>query len=499
MRWVRFSIAGLMGIVLVTAIGLAALRSSSETWTGVLLLATLGAFGIALVGAFCRSGSARGGWIGFAVFGWIYMSAAFWPDVRWPKLPTQSLLELLAQWIDGISGPFPALGGGGGVGGGMGGRGGGGGGSGGGGEWFIQIGHCLLALLAASLGALLGNRLFGAALDRSETITAGSETAAFADPRKWWIGPLVLAMSDLVLVAMIASAGAFLPPGVWAGSTFLLTWFLIGLVALGASIGRARGREAWLGATLFGAGFMVLAFGQFCPERWPGPPTVDLLNEIRPWLPAIANGRQADPENVTAANARIHETLKQRVPMHFLEETTLADVLKSVKKATTGADGTDIPIYVDPIGLVESDKTMTSTVKNLDLEGVPLRTSLRLCLAQLDLAYNVKDGLLLITSRDSEDIALLSAATDAFQVVGHCVLALIAAGLGGLVAPFVCSVARARRAFPQPTPSLKNAPAQPEPPAPACLPRALRASFPPADGKAPAADTSRARAGGCGS
>ena len=35
MRSVRFSIAGLMGVVLFTAIGLAALRSSSETWAGV--------------------------------------------------------------------------------------------------------------------------------------------------------------------------------------------------------------------------------------------------------------------------------------------------------------------------------------------------------------------------------------------------------------------------------------------------------------------------------
>ena len=77
MRAVRFSIAGLMGVVLVAAIGLAALRSQSQIWAGVLLLSTLAAFCVALVGAFCRRGAARGGWIGFAVFGWSYMSAAF--------------------------------------------------------------------------------------------------------------------------------------------------------------------------------------------------------------------------------------------------------------------------------------------------------------------------------------------------------------------------------------------------------------------------------------
>ena len=116
---------------------------------------------------------------------------------------------------------------------------------------------------------------------------------------------------------LIATAGAILPPGLWAGSTFLLTWFLIGIIALGALIGRARPREAWLGAALFGAGFMILPFGRFADDPWPRPPTVEFLDEIRPWLPAVANGLRADPASITAANARIHEVLKQPVPMHF--------------------------------------------------------------------------------------------------------------------------------------------------------------------------------------
>jgi hypothetical protein len=96
---------------------------------------------------FGPAGRARGAWIGFAVFGWIYMSAAFWPSYRAPKLPTQSLLELLAPWIVGISGPFPAFGSGGGMGGSIGGS--GGGSAGGGGEWLFQIGE-LAALSEAA-------------------------------------------------------------------------------------------------------------------------------------------------------------------------------------------------------------------------------------------------------------------------------------------------------------------------------------------------------------
>ena len=120
----------------------------------------------------------------------------------------------------------------------------------------------------------------------------------------------------------------------WAGATFLLTWCLIGPWPLGALITRARRREPWLAAAFFGAGLMILLFSRSAYDPWPAAPTVDFLNEIRPWLPAVANGRRADPESVTAANARIHEILNQHVPMHFNEETPLEDVLELIQKAT---------------------------------------------------------------------------------------------------------------------------------------------------------------------
>ena len=45
---------------------------------------------------------------------------------------------------------------------------------------------------------------------------------------------------------------------------------------------------------------------------------------------------------------------------------------------------------------------MTSTVRGMDLEGVPLRRTLQLMLKQLDLIYFVEDGMLYITSNESE-------------------------------------------------------------------------------------------------
>jgi hypothetical protein len=88
--------------------------------------------------------------------------------------------------------------------------------------------------------------------------------------------------------------------------------------------------------------------------------------------------------------------------MAFDQETPLEDVLKYIKSATSTATDNGIPIYVDPVGLQEADRTMTSPVR-LDLEGVPLKMSLRLLLKQLGLTYTVKDGLLMITSEDSHD------------------------------------------------------------------------------------------------
>jgi hypothetical protein len=451
MRTVRFSIAGLMALVLAIAIALAALRSASETWAGFVLLGTLGAFCIAFVGAFCRAGAERGFWIGFVVFGFVYMNATFNPNELWPTLPTQNFLEVLARWF-GATHPVPKL---------IGGRVVNvfvGNSTTGRAEPFFQIGHCLLALLFGILGALIGSGLFGAALGKSDQTAVGSQATEEAHARRRWVFPLALTASGLALVASIACAGAILPSGLGAGSAFLLTWFLIGLVGLGALIGRGRRREVWLGAALLGAGFMTLnfgrfsydpaafmsmSFGRFSYEPWSGPPTVVFLEEIRPWLPAAASGLKSEPASITAANARIHEALKQTVPMHFSEETLLEDVLKSIKKATVGPDGKGIPIYVDPLGGPGTER-VPPTVRNIDFDGVPLRTTLRFCLDQYDLTFAVKDGVLLITSKESIDYSLLFASADAYQVVGHCVLALVTAGLGGLAAPFICDMARGK-------------------------------------------------------
>jgi RNA polymerase sigma factor (sigma-70 family) len=92
--------------------------------------------------------------------------------------------------------------------------------------------------------------------------------------------------------------------------------------------------------------------------------------------------------------------LEAAITMQFPNETPLEDILKYVK-ATMAKDPKAKPlrIYVDPEGLAAAEKTPTSPV-TLDLEDVPLRTSLKLALHQLGLTYFVRDGLILVTAPD---------------------------------------------------------------------------------------------------
>ncbi len=168
------------------------------------------------------------------------------------------------------------------------------------------------------------------------------------------------------------------------------------------------------------AGIALLVFGVGAAIRaGQGPPVADLK-------PAPAQSAEAAKEAPaeTARTAKpwhgigwvpedpktkwIRQKLEEPVSMSFSNPTPLEDALKYIKSATQGPNDTGIPIYVDPVGLHEEKKTMTTPV-TLDLEGVPLRITLRLLLKQLGLTYMVKDGLLQITSESAEDepIALL--------------------------------------------------------------------------------------------
>ncbi len=77
--------------------------------------------------------------------------------------------------------------------------------------------------------------------------------------------------------------------------------------------------------------------------------------------------------------------------------TPLKDLLKQIRSSLAGPSGRVIPVYVDPKGLEQAHVTLDTPI-TLDLEGIPLKTALRLMLKQLGLAYCVRDGVLIISS-----------------------------------------------------------------------------------------------------
>jgi hypothetical protein len=89
--------------------------------------------------------------------------------------------------------------------------------------------------------------------------------------------------------------------------------------------------------------------------------------------------------------------LDEPISMSFANETPLEDVVKYLTQATTTPNSPGIPIVVDAIGLEQTRRKLQSTIQ-IDLEGLPLKTTLRLLLDQLGLAYTIKDGLLVISS-----------------------------------------------------------------------------------------------------
>ena len=431
MRSIHFSIARLMAVVLAIALAFAALRTASVTTLGITLLATGAILGIAIVGAICRSGAERAFWLGFAICGLVYIRCSLEPYPAWPSLPSHRILEALGRVmgipIDNVltlsaapSRDDPLK------------------------RSFLKIGHCLWTLLFAGLGGLLARFLFGTKANESRESLPGAQPGDEPPQGMWWLQPWVAFVSGLAFVTAIAIFGAQLTAGLWAGLTFFATCVLLGIAAMGGLCG-ARGVAGGLcwRAAVFGRGLLLmLVFARSKDHPWPLLPTFQLLEDAYPRVPIVSNALSESSETTTAANARIRRILQKPVSLDFKEETPLENVLDDIQESIADSDGESIPIYVDPVRLFEADKTMASTVRNFSVKNVPLRVSLQRCLDQLDLAYVVKDGVLEITSREAAAYHLRSTAGDAYQVAGHCVLAMIAALLGGLAAPFVCGLAR---------------------------------------------------------
>src|SRR5262249_32339246 len=70
-----------MAFIVVSAVGLAALRNANELWAGLMLLFTLEAVGAAILGVILTRGRERAWWLGFAFFGAGYLALTVAPWV----------------------------------------------------------------------------------------------------------------------------------------------------------------------------------------------------------------------------------------------------------------------------------------------------------------------------------------------------------------------------------------------------------------------------------
>jgi hypothetical protein len=143
----------------------------------------------------------------------------------------------------------------------------------------------------------------------------------------------------------------------------------------------------------------------------PAPPTFAARAETPKPSVAIEKvpASQADPERDRylraaqanrAAERSLVEKLGLPISMSFADETPLEDVLKYIMQATATPTSSGIHIYVDPMGLLEAGREPTSTIQ-INMEGVPLKTTLKTALNSIGLTYEIDEMILVVTSKDS--------------------------------------------------------------------------------------------------
>ena len=408
----RLSIAGLMTIVLIFALGLVALRSESATWAGGVYLLTFAVLLLGIVGAVCRTGSERAWWLGFALFGIGYFRPAWFLGFRVLSLPTTAFLDLIkpepAKPPGGLGGdPF---------------------------GYYWLVGHCLWSFVAATIGGLLALALF--AVPKAQAVQLDVEPRQEIRPaRVKWLRAAAIGLAFLAPVSALILISPLSYPALWAGMVYLSTWVVLGMAVLGFACDRGKRRMIWLGAALFGLGYMFLNRSADGFEESSHVHLVadEFLNALRPMLPDVVSGFPAKTVAIARENVRIRKVLDQKIPMQFRDPTSLEDFLNYIRAKTWETDGREVPIYVDPVGLLDADKTMKDTIQ-IDLENCPLSTTLELALRQLSLVSYVRDGMVHITSTASDDKPF---DLDYYLLVSHCVLALLSAGLGAFLVPLV--------------------------------------------------------------
>jgi hypothetical protein len=81
MRRIRFDIANLIVVILVLGVGFAGLREAIDLWEFGIFTLMLGVLLISILLAIHRTEKRRAFWLGFALFGWIYLGLSLVPSI----------------------------------------------------------------------------------------------------------------------------------------------------------------------------------------------------------------------------------------------------------------------------------------------------------------------------------------------------------------------------------------------------------------------------------
>ncbi len=90
----RYNIASMLGAIAFVAVGFAALREATDRWDSGLFSLTLGLLLNAVLLAVHRTEARRAFWIGFALFGWGYLSLSLISSTESRLITTQALTYL---------------------------------------------------------------------------------------------------------------------------------------------------------------------------------------------------------------------------------------------------------------------------------------------------------------------------------------------------------------------------------------------------------------------
>jgi len=93
-RRIRFTIANLVAIIFILGVGFAALREPTDLWESSIFSLTLGVMLISILLAIHRSDKRRAFWLGFALFGWIYMGLSLIPSIESRLITSKGLAYL---------------------------------------------------------------------------------------------------------------------------------------------------------------------------------------------------------------------------------------------------------------------------------------------------------------------------------------------------------------------------------------------------------------------